>query len=181
MYRRCGGKIGVEKAKKYALDADLIIYMVDSSVPLNENDDDIMKMIQGKKTIILLNKTDLDMVVTEEILKQKNKNEGLEIIRISAKENKGIYLLEEKIKEMFFHGEISFQEDVVITNMRHKEAIRDAYESMLQVRTSLENHMPEDFYSIDLMSAYASLGTIIGEEVGEDLVNEIFSKFCMGK
>ena len=82
---------------------------------------------------------------------------------------------------MFFHGEISFQEDVVITNMRHKEAIRDAYESMLQVRTSLENHMPEDFYSIDLMSAYASLGTIIGEEVGEDLVNEIFSKFCMGK
>ena len=89
--------------------------------------------------------------------------------------------MEEKIKEMFFHGEISFQEDVVITNMRHKEAIRDAYESMLQVRTSLENHMPEDFYSIDLMSAYASLGTIIGEEVGEDLVNEIFSKFCMGK
>ena len=174
-------KIGVEKAKKYALDADLIIYMVDSSVPLNENDDDIMKMIQGKKTIFLLNKTDLDMVVTEEILKQKNKNEGLEIIRISAKENTGIYLLEEKIKEMFFHGEISFQEDVVITNMRHKEAIRDAYESMLQVRTSLENHMPEDFYSIDLMSAYASLGTIIGEEVGEDLVNEIFSKFCMGK
>ncbi len=174
-------KIGVEKAKKYALDADLIIYMVDSSVPLNKNDDDIMEMIQDKKIIILLNKTDLDMVVTEEILKQKYKNEGLEIIRISAKENKGIYLLEEKIKEMFFHGEISFQEDVVITNMRHKEAIRDAYESMLQVRTSLENHMPEDFYSIDLMSAYASLGTIIGEEVGEDLVNEIFSKFCMGK
>ena len=92
-----------------------------------------------------------------------------------------IYLLEEKIKELFFHGEISFKEDVVITNMRHKEAVRDAYESMLQVRTSLENHMPEDFYSIDLMSAYASLGAIIGEEVGEDLVNEIFSKFCMGK
>ena len=174
-------KIGVEKAKKYAMDADLIIYVVDSSVPLNENDEEIIKIIQDKKTIILLNKTDLDMVVTEEVLKRKMKNGALEIIRISAKENKGIYLLEEKIKELFFHGEISFKEDVVITNMRHKEAVRDAYESMLQVRTSLENHMPEDFYSIDLMSAYASLGAIIGEEVGEDLVNEIFSKFCMGK
>ena len=82
---------------------------------------------------------------------------------------------------MFFKGEISFNDEVVITNMRHKEAIQHAYESMLQVKKSLEDHMPEDFYSIDLMSAYASLGTIIGEEVEEDLVNEIFSKFCMGK
>ena len=88
---------------------------------------------------------------------------------------------EEMVKNMFFHGEISYNDEIFITNMRHKEAIMDAYDSMLQVEESLMNDMPEDFYSIDLMSAYSSLGSIIGEEVEEDLVNEIFSKFCMGK
>lgn len=177
-------KIGVEKAKKYALDADLIIYVVDSSVPLDESDYEIIRMIGDKKTIILLNKTDLDTVVTEEILTEKFEKKckkDIVIIKTSTKENKGIDVFEEKMKEMFFKGEISFNDEVLITNMRHKEAIQNAYESMLQVRKSLENGMPEDFYSIDLMSAYVSLGTIIGEEVGEDLVNEIFSKFCMGK
>jgi tRNA modification GTPase len=82
---------------------------------------------------------------------------------------------------MFFHGEISFNDEVYITNMRHKEALMDAFKSLKMVKQSIEDDMPEDFLSIDLMSAYASLGTIIGEEVGEDLVNEIFSKFCMGK
>ena len=82
---------------------------------------------------------------------------------------------------MFFHGRITYNDQVYITNMRHKEAIRDTLDSIVQVKKSLELDMPEDFYSIDLMSAYASLGRIIGEEVGEDLVNEIFSKFCMGK
>jgi len=187
-------KIGVEKARKYALDADLLIYIVDGSVPLDESDDEILRMIAKKKTIILLNKSDLDMAVTEEILKEKIKTVFKEmqllskegevetvIIRTSTKEKVGIGALEEKVKEMFFHGEVSFNDEVVITNMRHKEAMQDAYESMMQVKASLEKGMPEDFYSIDLMSAYASLGKIIGEEVGEDLVNEIFSKFCMGK
>ena len=182
-------KIGVEKAKKYALDADLIIYVVDASVPLNESDHDIINMIVGKKSIILLNKTDLDTVVSEDILmdeiykvnEKKNLSGNTHIIKTSTKENTGIDLFEETIKNMFFNGEIYFNDEVIITNMRHKEAIMDAYNSMLQVNISLENDMPEDFYSIDLMSAYASLGTIIGEEVGEDLVNEIFSKFCMGK
>ena len=182
-------KIGVEKAKKYALDADLIIYVVDASVPLNESDHDIINMIVGKKSIILLNKTDLNNVVSEDIIideiykvsKRKDLSENIHIIKISTKENTGIDLFEETIKNMFFNGEISFNDEVIITNMRHKEAIMDAYNSMLQVNISLENDMPEDFYSIDLMSAYASLGTIVGEEVGEDLVNEIFSKFCMGK
>ena len=182
-------KIGVEKAKKYALDADLIIYVVDASVALDESDYDIMDMISDKKVIVLLNKTDLEAVVTEEIMldeinkkyQDENISQNIHFIKTSTKENTGIDLFEDKIKEMFFHGEISFNDEVVITNMRHKEAIMNAYDSMLQVRTSLENDMPEDFYSIDLMSCYASLGTIIGEEVGEDLVNEIFSKFCMGK
>ena len=85
------------------------------------------------------------------------------------------------IKEMFFHGELSYSDEIYITNIRHKEAMKNAYDSMMQVQKSIEDNMPEDFYSIDLMSAYASLGEIIGEEIGEDLVNEIFSKFCMGK
>ena len=184
-------KIGVEKAKKYASEADLIVYVVDGSMPLDESDYEIMKLIADKKAIVLLNKTDLVPAITEEsifsdmerFLKELPSfgQREIEIIRTSTKENVGIDLFENKLKEMFFHGEISFNDEIVITNMRHKEVLKDAYESMLQVKKSLENDMPEDFYSIDLMSAYASLGTIIGEEVGEDLVNEIFSEFCMGK
>ena len=103
------------------------------------------------------------------------------MIKTSMIKEVGIDSFTEIIKEMFLHGSISYNDEVYITNMRHKESIKDAYESMLQVKKSIENYMPEDFYSIDLMSAYASLGMIIGEEVGEDLVNEIFSRFCMGK
>ena len=99
----------------------------------------------------------------------------------SAKENIGMEEFEEKVEELFLGGEISFNDQVMITNLRHKRALEDTVESLQLVKKSLEDGMPEDFYSIDLMSAYTSLGTIIGEEVGEDLVNEIFSKFCMGK
>lgn len=173
-------KIGVEKAKKYALDADLIIYVVDSSVDFDESDSEILKLIQDKKCIVLLNKTDLEAKVSEADLKEKVK-ENTVIIKTSTKENIGIEKFENTIKDMFFKGNISGNDELMITNMRHKEALLDAYESLKQVKRSLLDEMPEDFYSIDLMSAYASLGTIIGEEVGEDLVNEIFSKFCMGK
>lgn len=176
-------KIGVQRAKKYASDADLIVYVVDASVPLDESDNEIIDLIQNKRFIVLLNKTDLDMIVTEGLLADRIniKDNDSCIIKTSTKDNKGIDIFEDRIKNMFFKGDISFNDQVFITNMRHKEAITDAYESMLQVRKSLINNMPEDFYSIDLMSAYASLGTIIGEEIGEDLVDEIFSKFCMGK
>ena len=173
-------KIGVEKAIQFAKDADLILYVVDSSIPLDDNDLNIFSLIENKNTIILLNKTDLSGVVTEEILREKCGND-YPIIKISAVENKGIDELEETVQRLFFHGKISFQNEVYITNMRHKEAIREAYDSLLMVQKSVEMDMPEDFYSIDLMNAYAALGRIIGEEVGEDLVNEIFSKFCMGK
>lgn len=173
-------KIGVQKARKFAETADLIIYVVDSSVPLDDNDIAISKLIQEKKTILLLNKSDLDSVVTEEMLIPLV-TEDVQIIKISAKENTGMQELEEAVKTMFFHGDISYNNEIFITNMRHKEAIQDAYNSLDMVRKSIEDEMPEDFLSIDLMSAYASLGYIIGEEVGEDLVNEIFSKFCMGK
>ena len=121
---------------------------------------------------------DLAPVVTkDEMLKLSDKK----VISISAKENKGIDELEETIKDMFFHGKIEMNDEVYITNVRHKTALKNAYNSLELVKKSIKNQMPEDFYSIDLMNAYEELGTIIGESVEDDLVNEIFSKFCMGK
>ena len=175
-------KIGVNKAKKYAEDADLVIFVVDSSVPLEQSDKEIIQLIKDKKVIVLLNKSDLDTVVNEEVIKDLwNDDNNISIIKTSTKENLGMDILEENIKNMFFSGDISFNDEIFITSLRHKEALTDAYNSLTMVKRSLEDDMPEDFYSIDLMSAYTSLGLIIGEEVGEDLVNEIFSKFCMGK
>ena len=173
-------KIGVERARKAAIDADLIIYVVDASVPLDGNDQMIFKMIHDKKSVILLNKTDLPSVINEDdLLKMTGKDSVM--IRTSTKDATGIDLFENTVKDMFFTGKINPDQEVVITNMRHKEALLRTLESLKQVKQSIENHMPEDFYSIDLMSAYTSLGSIIGEEVSDDLVNEIFSKFCMGK
>ena len=171
-------KIGVDRAKESIKDADLVIYVVDSSRELSNEDDDIIELIKEKNTIILLNKMDLAPVVTkDEMLKLSDKR----VISISAKENKGIDELEETIKDMFFHGKIEMNDEVYITNVRHKTALKNAYDSLELVKKSIENQMPEDFYSIDLMNAYEELGTIIGESVEDDLVNEIFSKFCMGK
>lgn len=174
-------KIGVQRALKYAKDADLILYVVDSSVALDDSDEEILDLLKDKKCIILLNKTDLEPVVSEKMLREKTGDPKVRMIRTSTRDNTGIEEFENTIKEMFFEGMLSFNEEVVITSMRHKQALEDARDSLFLVKKSLEDEMPEDFYSIDLMSAYASLGLIIGEEVGEDLVNEIFSKFCMGK
>lgn len=179
-------KIGVEKARKYAGNADLILYVVDASCQLDENDDQIMRLIAGKKVIVLLNKTDLEQVVSEADIVKKMTDVSLDggvvrVIKTSTKENMGMDVFEDTIKEMFFHGEIAVNDEIYITNQRHKEALAEAGESMRMVLNSLADHMPEDFYSIDLMSAYAALGKIIGEEVDDDLVNEIFAKFCMGK
>lgn len=171
-------KIGVDRAKTYANEADLIIYVVDASCELDENDFHIIDIIQDKKAVILLNKSDLDTVITESMIKSYIEKP---ILSISAKEERGIQELEKTLKDMFFHGEISFNDEVYITNARHKAALKDAYDSLEKVNVSIENNMPEDFYSIDLLDAYESLGSITGETIGEDLVNEIFSKFCMGK
>ena len=171
-------KIGVDKAKTYANEADLVIYVVDASCEFDQNDYDIIEMIRDKKTIILLNKSDLATVITKDMVKSIIDKP---IVSVSAKEEQGIQEFEDIIKNMFFHGEISFNDEVYITNMRHKAAIQDAYHSLQKVIVSIDNDMPEDFYSIDLLDAYESLGSITGETIGEDLVNEIFSKFCMGK
>ncbi len=171
-------KIGVERARTYAKDADLILYVVDSSTELDENDEEIMELLKDKKAIVLLNKSDLEPAVTKEMLEQKTEKP---VIPISARNEQGVDLLEQKIKEMFFQGELSFNDEVYITNVRHKKALEDAYQSLTMVENSIAMDMPEDFFSIDLMNCYESLGSIIGESVGEDLVNEIFSKFCTGK
>ena len=160
--------------------AKFIIYVVDASVPLDGNDQMIFEMIHDKKSVILLNKTDLPSVINEDDLLEMSGKDSV-MIRTSTKDATGIDLFENTVKDMFFTGKINPDQEVVITNMRHKEALLRTLESLKQVKQSIENHMPEDFYSIDLMSAYTSLGSIIGEEVSDDLVNEIFSKFCMGK
>lgn len=171
-------KIGVGRAKETAKDADLILYVVDSSTPMDENDEEIIHMLAEKKTIVLYNKTDLTPVTDIEELRRKT---GHKVIPVSAVEETGVAELTEEIKAMFFNGDLSFNDEVFITNARHKEALKDALKSLELVKESIALGMPEDFFSIDLMSAYESLGRILGESVGEDLVNEIFSKFCMGK
>lgn len=171
-------KIGVDRAKKYLNNADLIIYVVDTSTSLDENDFEIMEMLKDRQAIILLNKSDLKPLTTSsDILKYVDKK----MIQISAKEQLGIDELENTIKEMFFQGEVSFNDEVYITNIRHKNSLQESIKSLHLVLKSIEDGMPEDFYSIDLMNAYEELGTIIGESVEDDLVNEIFSKFCTGK
>ena len=171
-------QIGVNKAKEIAEGADLIIYVVDGSKDIDENDKEILEIIKNKKVIVLLNKTDIDRVVDIEQLNEIPKED---IIEFSAKAGLGTDELEEKIKDMFYSGEITFNDQVYITNARHKEALENSYNSLLKVKESVDAGMPEDFYSIDLMDAYEQLGLIIGESVEDDLVNEIFSKFCMGK
>ena len=183
-------KMGVEKAKDYARNADLVIYVVDASRKMDENDEKILDLIYDKKTVILLNKSDLETVVTEEEIRSELERTAqrlgktsvqLPMIEISAKEEQGIREFEETVRSMFLKGKLSFNEEVYITNARQKSALADALESMKKVVESIDAGMPEDFYSIDLMDAYESLGNITGEAIGEDLVNEIFSKFCMGK
>ena len=171
-------KIGVDRAKQTAAEADLIIYVVDGSCPLDENDRRIMEMVRDRKCVVLLNKTDLGQVVTAEELEQLS---GKRVVPVSAKEGTGIEELEQEIKELFYHGELNFNDEVYITNVRQKAALEETLESLKMVQQSIDSGMPEDFYSIDLMNAYEQLGLIIGEAVEDDLVNEIFGKFCMGK
>ncbi|MCR4691922.1 MAG: tRNA uridine-5-carboxymethylaminomethyl(34) synthesis GTPase MnmE [Lachnospiraceae bacterium] len=181
-------KIGVDRAREAAMDADLVLYLVDSTADFDEEDLAVLRMINDKKVILLLNKSDL-----EEGLQAKRISEALtkseisqhhnivRILSISAKENKGIDGLKDVTQELFFKGSLQTNDQIFITNMRHKEALSETKQSLLHVRESIQNGMPEDFYSIDLMDAYTSLGRIIGQEVDDDLIEEIFSEFCMGK
>lgn len=181
-------KIGVEKAITHAEESDLILLIIDSSLPLDENDKKIFEYINCKNTVILLNKSDLNQVTGIEDIKKafllinsSVKEFQIPVLEISAKNGQGIDLLEDTLKKIYYDGEISFNSEVYITNIRHREALKDAYTSLERVMEGILSDMPEDFLSIDLMDAYEALGNITGETIGEDLINEIFSKFCMGK
>ena len=192
--------IGVDMAKKYAKDADLVVYVVDSSVEIDDNDREIISLIKGKNTIILLNKSDKEPIVgfgdIEDLIGKDSVDETalesdilnnhfkVRIIRTSTKDfndRSGILEFEKAVEEMFFSGILKNNNEIVIMNIRHKEALQNSLNSLMMVKKSIEDGMEEDFFSIDLMSSYSELGKIIGEEVEDDLVEEIFSKFCMGK
>lgn len=171
-------KIGVSRAREAAEAADLIIYVVDGACPLDENDYEIIEMIRDRRAVVLLNKTDLDLVIDRDDLKKRT---GHEVISVSAREETGIGQLEKVVSSMFFEGKLDFNDEVVITNVRHKAAFEDAFKSLGMVMKGIVDQVPEDLLTIDLMDAYERLGTIIGESVEDDLVNEIFGRFCMGK
>ncbi len=199
-------KIGVARARESMERADLVLYVVDSAEPLDENDDAILRALEGKRAIVLLNKSDLPPRTTEADVRarwealfgrrERKKGEATEpeeetggvaaaeslrILSVSAKENEGIEELEEEIRAMFFHGEISFNDEIYITNARQKLFLAEASESLGKVLDSIDAGMPEDFWTIDLMGAYEALGAVIGETVDDDLVDKVFRDFCMGK
>ena len=171
-------RIGVDKAIDTIDDADLILYIVDGSVPLNKNDYTIMDKLHGKKVITIINKNDMNIVVDKLWISD---NFDTKIVELSAKERTGRDDLYKILKEMFFNNELSYNDEIYITSLRHKNLLLEARDSLNKVLESISLNMGEDFFTIDLMSAYTSLGKIIGEELEDDLVNKIFSEFCMGK
>ena len=171
-------KIGVDKAKNIAINADFVLLVIDATKSLSEEDIELIDYIKDKKAIILLNKADSEILLSVDDIK---KYTDKKIILFSAKESIGLSELEEEIKLMFYRGDIDFNDQIYITNERHIEALEEAKESLDMVLSSIEEELPEDFYSIDMLNAYESLGSITGEAIDDDLANEIFSKFCMGK
>ena len=172
-------KIGVEKSIKLAEEADLVIAIFDSSKELTEEDIEILKLIENKKSIILLNKNDLNPVISEndEKLKKASKN----ILKISALNKTGIDLLYQKIADMFNLNEINLENEILITNIRHKNIISKAIENVRKAIEALNMNMPIDIITIYIKEILEDLGEITGEVVTEDIINEIFSKFCLGK
>lgn len=182
-------KIGVTRAINTAKDSDLVLYMMDSSQPIDGNDKQIIEQLKDRKVIVLLNKSDLKAVVDintardflHDNQKDKKNENTWQVIEVSMREHTGIDQLEKAVCDLFFQGSIERCGDDIIAGIRQKEALADAKASLLQVIESIKERMPEDFYSIDLMDAMNALGMITGESAGEELINEIFSKFCLGK
>ena len=174
-------KIGVERARKAAAEADLILFVVDSSAPVTEDDRAIAAECAGKPCIVLLNKTDLPAAVTAAETEAFSAQASGGMIEISAKTGEGLRELEERITGLFFEERIKADDECVITSERHRQALLSAEESLSKVQESIELGMSEDFYTIDLTAAYEALGTILGEEPDEDVINAIFAEFCLGK
>lgn len=171
-------QIGVDRAKDALKDADLVLYVVDGSTDLDENDREIMELLKDRNVIVLLNKTDLEMKTSPEMVERMFLRPT---VGISAREATGFDRLADLLEKQFLDGSITWNDELHLTSVRHRSAMEDAKESLKKVLESIDLGLPEDFYSIDLMDAYEALGKILGESLGEDLVNEIFGKFCVGK
>ena len=171
-------KIGIEKSRKMAKEADLVILIIDSSKELTKEDYEILNIVNPKKTIVILNKMDLETKVNE-------KTEGISdfknVIKISALKQKGIDSLYEKISELFNLNEINLENETIITNERHKNLIKKAITNLNKAKESLNKNMPIDIIAISLKDMLSNLGEITGEEASEEIINEIFSRFCLGK
>ncbi|MEE0452394.1 tRNA uridine-5-carboxymethylaminomethyl(34) synthesis GTPase MnmE [Peptacetobacter sp.] len=172
-------KIGVEKSMASFDTADLIIMVVDSSSELSEEDREILEKVQGKETILLLNKTDLPQVIDEEEVKKYVNEEN--IIKISALHNEGIENVHDRIEAMVYKGDIKSSSNVIITNSRHKDALYRAMKSAEDAMRAIEDRMPLDFVEVDLKNIWDYLGYINGDTVSEDLLDNIFHNFCIGK
>lgn len=172
-------KIGVQKTKEYFNKADIIIFMLDSSEEYTEEDEEIFKLINDKKTIILINKVDLpEKLDRSKIDKYKH---GKTIIDVSIKDNKGIDLLKDEIYNFVYSGEVKYNQEILVTNIRHKNLLIKAKDSLINAKDTIVQKLPLDFVSIDIREALDSIGEITGETIQEDIVNRIFSKFCIGK
>ena len=170
--------MGVEKAKEYLGQADFIIYVVDASIPLDEADHKIIELLSDKKGVILKNKSDLEKNLDDKELEQKL---HWDCIDFSSKTTKGLSELEKYITDSFLEGNISYNDQIYLTSVRHRDAVEKAVASLKQTMQTIEDGMPEDLFIIDMMDAYEKLGLINGETASEDLVNKIFKEFCMGK
>ncbi|MBR3517138.1 MAG: tRNA uridine-5-carboxymethylaminomethyl(34) synthesis GTPase MnmE [Lachnospiraceae bacterium] len=183
-------QIGVERAYAAAKEADLILYVADSSAPLTEEDAQIISEIREKRTLILYNKTDLDTVTNKKQILTLFAGEGMDaaeseekypLVEISAKTQDGLERLQKMLEQIFVDPYTRINDELIITNLRQKNELVQSRQSLENVQNSITMGMAEDFFSIDLMDAYRHLGYIIGEEVEDDLVEKIFSEFCMGK
>ena len=171
-------KMGIDRAFKALNDADLILYVADSSVEIDDNDKKIIEKIDGLPAIVLLNKSDIMGNVDKDELCQLT---GRSVFEISAKENIGLDAVEKEIEKMFFGGRINLNDEVIITTIRQINELELARESLILAKNGIDAGYEEDLISIDLMNAYDCLGRIIGQETDEDLIDTIFEKFCMGK
>jgi tRNA modification GTPase len=171
-------KIGVEKSRRLAAEADLVLLMLDGSRALSDEDKELIELSSDKNRIVLVNKLDLEQSIS---LDEVKKLTGCEPINISVKADKGIERLYEQIKAMFFSGEVDVDAEALISNERNKNSLYKAKDFLYNVIETVNNRMPEDFISMDLTQAYEALGEITGEALDEDIIDKIFSEFCLGK
>lgn len=172
-------QIGIEKSKKAANEADVILAVFDSSVPLNDEDREILNLLKHKKSIIVLNKIDLKQIVNNECKEIQDVN--TEVINISLKNNEGLERIYKSLVKMFNLNQINLDNELTITNIRHQELINKAIESTRMALNDLNNSMPIDIISINIKEILEHLGEITGDNVSEDIIKRIFAKFCLGK